>query len=227
MARRLIASRFFLACIFLLAVLWAGSAALTQRGGVGFERRPHFTGKGMEACLPCHSGTAIESVASGPHGDRSNPATPYGQEGCESCHGAGSFHVSRAYGGRGLPELLRFGTGAGCSSRETQLGACLACHENEKQGASLIGFTTSVHDMEAINCSQCHAVHTESAPMDDPVRQAGVCMRCHVGLKEGHPLRDARASPSKRIKCSACHDVHPGVKRDAGIINRVSQGEAR
>jgi len=220
-ARRLVASRFFLACIVLLSVLLTGRASLTPGGGVGFERRPHFTGERADACLPCHSGEDIESGADGPHGKLSNPAAPYSKEACESCHGAGSFHVSRAHGGRGFPGLLRFGRGSGFSSRREQVQACLACHENDKSGAPLIGFTKSDHDINPIICSDCHTVHTAPRQMSDPSAQTGACTRCHGQQKVGHPKRNVNPPGLNRQKCSTCHDVHPREGRNVGTIESV------
>jgi len=206
--------RSLLALMSLLVVLGAGSAVSLWDGSVGAIRKPNFTGEGAGACLPCHFGESMQAVAAGPHGNHANPATPYSREGCESCHGPGSFHVSRAHGGSGFPALLRFGRGAGFSNRQEQLDACRECHEDEKSGAPLIGFTGSVHDMKPVNCSRCHTVHTLSRPESEAGSQAWVCVDCHRKQKGGHPspaTRDSRQPP-----CSICHDVHPAAGKRAG-----------
>ena len=204
----------FAVCLFILAEVLpeVGGAAQSGNGGAGYIRTPVYTEEGVEACLSCHYGETMQAIAASPHGNVTNPATPYSTKGCESCHGPGSFHVSRAHGGKGLPQLLSFGHGPGRSSRQEQLGACLACHENERSGSPMIGFTHSVHDVSSINCSRCHVVHTQTDPNSDASRQAGICLACHRKQKDGHPLIGRKPVDFGAMTCSTCHDVHPPSK---------------
>jgi predicted CXXCH cytochrome family protein len=206
-------------CLLPVLVLFSlavppGNASAEQwwRGGVGFSRQPHFTADGATDCLSCHFGEKMQAIAASPHGNSANPASPYSKAGCESCHGPGSFHVSRAHGGKGFPELLRFGRGSGFSSRQQQLTACLACHENPDSGAPLIGFTGSVHDLSPVNCSRCHEAHTHPQPLDTAAHQAGICFACHRKQKEQHPLLGQEPVDFGTLPCSKCHDVHPAGK---------------
>ncbi len=67
-----------------------------------------FTAAGVEGCLRCHVGDRLTAMAKTAHGNKDNPHTPYATQGCESCHGPGSFHSSRARGGVGFPALISF-----------------------------------------------------------------------------------------------------------------------
>lgn len=187
----------------------SGVMAGAPTGGVGADRKPSFTSQGVDGCLTCHHGMDMKVVGGSPHGNSDNPDTPYNQNGCESCHGPGSFHVSRAYGGQGFPPLIDFGQGAGAADRDVQLGACLACHEKSGNGSPQIGFTGSAHDFGPVTCSRCHQMHIEQESGRTPSQQAESCFSCHAGLRMQHPLMRGKSIDFTRIPCSLCHDVHP------------------
>ena len=94
-------------------ILTAGSwLATTQSEAQDSSRSAapdaQFTSEGSERCLTCHAGESMTAVLDTPHGDATNPHTPFANYGCESCHGPGSWHISRARGGAGFPPLLGF-----------------------------------------------------------------------------------------------------------------------
>ena len=64
---------------------------------------PQYTEDGPKQCLLCHSGLRMELMSETLHGDVNNPDAPFGQKGCESCHGPGGFHVTRSRRGKGRP----------------------------------------------------------------------------------------------------------------------------
>ncbi len=171
-------------------------------------RTPVFTRDGTESCLTCHSGEKIRAMASSPHGDADVPGSPAAVHGCESCHGPGSIHISRAHGGRGFPPLTRFGRGKEASPREEQLHSCLACHGKERTGAGRIGFIGSAHDRQTINCSTCHTLHAGTDPLADRETQAATCSRCHRRQLAGHPRFEDKSIDFDALSCSTCHDVH-------------------
>ena len=166
-----------------------------------------YTGGGPEACLKCHGGPQMTIIAETPHGDASDPHAPYAQQGCESCHGPGSFHVSRARGGVGFPALTQFGAAGFGDPAAKQVEICLACHaefDGEKAG---IGWTGTLHDAEWMTCSMCHVVHTNENPLADVQSQKKSCERCHVAQISQHDFEYAGIS-FERLTCSTCHDVH-------------------
>lgn len=172
------------------------------------ERTPRYSEEGAESCLRCHAGGEMRAVQFGPHFNLQNPGAPAVHHYCESCHGPGSIHVSRAHGGRGFPPLTRFGRGEDRSSRDEQLAACMQCHGAAGEVRKTIGFFGSPHDRRSINCSTCHTLHARHDPIKDAEEQAATCYRCHRKMKSAHPQFDAESMNIHALRCSDCHDVH-------------------
>jgi DmsE family decaheme c-type cytochrome len=172
------------------------------------KRTPHYSAEGAEACLLCHSGGEMRAVQLGPHFNLQNPGAPAAHHYCESCHGPGSIHVSRAHGGRGFPPLTEFGKGDDKAPRDEQLAACMQCHGTVGEVRKTIGYYGSPHDRKNINCSTCHTVHAKSDPIIEREEQAETCYRCHRKMKTAHPQFDAGSMNIHVLKCSDCHDVH-------------------
>jgi DmsE family decaheme c-type cytochrome len=172
------------------------------------ERTPSYSEEGAAGCLRCHSGPEMRAIQSGPHFNLQNPGAPAAVHYCESCHGPGSIHVSRAHGGKGFPPLTEFGRGADRSPRDEQIAACLNCHGAEGQVFKTIGFIGSPHDRKNINCSTCHTVHAETDPIKNRAEQAETCYRCHRKQRTEHPRFTALSMDIDRLSCASCHDVH-------------------
>jgi len=207
--------------VLVLCILFVACEAKPPPGSTGLQdvHQPVFTSAGVNACHYCHAGEFNRSVAASPHGDVTNAATPYGQNGCESCHGPGSFHISRAFGGQGRPGLINFGSGAGASLREVQLGACESCHHAEAAEPERIGFRGSAHDSSYINCSTCHTMHVQDEALSNPVHQASICLDCHRSMMSGHPEVRGRTVDFEREACSNCHDMHPVAQEDEDVFD--------
>jgi DmsE family decaheme c-type cytochrome len=205
----------FARCVMTLMLLfifpgssaWAGETENSPSA----KRTASFTDGGAEVCLRCHSGETMRAIVAGTHWNSENPESPASANGCESCHGPGSIHVSRAHGGRGFPPLTTFGRGSDVSPREEQIHACLRCHADENTGTQRIAFFGSVHDRRTINCSTCHTAHSESDPISDQDQQAATCYRCHRRQKEEHPRFEGKSINFDALSCSTCHDVHLAV----------------
>jgi DmsE family decaheme c-type cytochrome len=172
------------------------------------HRTPAFTAQGSASCLRCHSGENIRALNESLHGDAGHQGTPAAGRGCETCHGPGSIHVSRAHGGRGFPPLRTFGRGAGAAPREEQLETCLSCHAAEVGAAEPIGFFGSPHDRSTINCSTCHTLHAEVDPIRDRENQVAACRRCHRRQVDGHPRFEDKGIEFESLTCGTCHNVH-------------------
>ncbi|MGI9509543.1 MAG: cytochrome c3 family protein [Geminicoccaceae bacterium] len=167
---------------------------------------PQYTGKGPEACLSCHGGADMMVIAETAHGDAGNPHTPYAQDGCESCHGPGSFHVSSSRGGVGFPPLNSFGLSD--QPVEGQFNSCLGCHAEPAGNRHGIGWVGSLHDTSGMNCSTCHAVHSNENPLADTMLQQTLCARCHGTQNSKHAGFEDSGIQLATLKCTTCHDVH-------------------
>jgi DmsE family decaheme c-type cytochrome len=201
-------TRYLVSTLLFIFPLVSELAAAESESSATAKRTPSFTSEGTEACLRCHSGEKMRAIALNSHGKVENSHSPAAANGCESCHGPGSIHVSRAHGGRGFPPLTTFGRGSKVSPREEQLQPCLSCHADETTGTQKITFIGSVHDKRTINCSTCHTLHVESDPVSDKDLQAAICYRCHRKQKEEHPRFEGKSINFEALSCSTCHDVH-------------------
>ncbi len=168
------------------------------------KREPIYTDKGTKACLVCHSGEKIRTVQTGVHGE----INPMAKHGCEDCHGPGSFHVSRAHGGKGFPSMVLFSRDANSSSRDDQVRACLSCHTQEAGGIKPVVFLGSAHDTPLVSCPTCHSIHTDSDRMADQAQQTTTCYGCHSDKKAEHPRFKGTTITFDDLKCSTCHNVH-------------------
>lgn len=201
-----------LKCVQTLTVLalvagWLPASA--QQSGAVPEAS--YTEQGTERCLDCHGGEKMTVVAESAHGNAENPHTPYAQQGCESCHGKGSLHVSRARGGAGFPALIRFKRRG--SSVEAQNQACLDCHAKdlgELEGMAWIG---SLHDTGRMTCGACHEMHAAEDKMAVSSVQKETCARCHEEQIATHPRFENKGIAFDRLDCAACHDVHQLERR--------------
>jgi len=201
-----------LQCLVLVLFALSAMAQETSEPAHG-KRTPSYTTEGAAACLRCHSGNEMRAVQAGPHFNPENPGIPALQHGCESCHGPGSIHISRAHGGQGFPPLLAFGRGKDKAPRDAQINACMQCHGAEGAVRKTIGFFGSPHDRKSINCSTCHTVHAVEDPIRERGQQQATCYRCHRKAKTEHPQFEAASMDIRLLKCSDCHDVHRPLPR--------------
>lgn len=164
-----------------------------------------FTEDGTERCLKCHGGERITVIAETAHGDKDDPHAPFAQQGCESCHGPGSLHVSRARGGAGFPALLRFQRGEPVAK---QNGACLDCHAKDMAGVKGMEWSGSLHDTGRMTCVSCHKVHAQVDSMTFIEEQSKNCARCHKEQIARHPTFADKGIVFDQLTCFDCHDIH-------------------
>lgn len=162
-----------------------------------------YNADGVEGCLACHLSERMSATAETAHGNKDNPHTPYARKGCESCHGPGSFHSSRARGGFGFPPLITFQWGR--ETRQEQMQACMGCHEKHMGELWKINWYGSRHEVTGMTCNYCHKLHVVDDGLKDQQSQREACSTCHGRKLETHMGGEELL---QRTKCSVCHKVH-------------------
>lgn len=179
------------------------SQAQSQRNRAVAE--PQFTDGGSEGCLSCHGGERMSAIAETVHGKTDNPHSPFAKQGCESCHGPGSLHVSRAAGGAGFPVLTKFDDYGDVAE---QTAACTICHEEDMGDLEGMAWQGSLHDTDDMTCINCHIVHTADNPLDEQDEQLASCSGCHEEQMAVHSKFEDKGIVFDRLLCYDCHDVH-------------------
>jgi DmsE family decaheme c-type cytochrome len=193
-------------CLFSVAMAAQSLQPVSAQGNpAGATPDAQYTADGTESCLRCHGGESMTVMAETAHGDAADPHAPYALQGCESCHGPGSIHISRARGGRGFPALLRFGDSE-TTARQTE--SCLSCHAQDMGELAGMEWSNSAHDTDSMTCVSCHQLHTTAKPMADRAQQSTTCAHCHADRIESHPRFEDKGIVFDKLTCFDCHDVH-------------------
>ena len=84
-----------LSMVGVLPVVAQAPAVMPTAAPVTAAHPPEFAGGGAQTCLKCHStDAAVVPILQTPHAVKGDPHSPFGQDGCESCHGPSASHVS-------------------------------------------------------------------------------------------------------------------------------------
>jgi predicted CXXCH cytochrome family protein len=170
-----------------------------------------FTSTGAAKCLLCHSEKRVALIADTPHGDRSDPNTPFAQHECESCHGPGSIHVSQSRRGKGRPPMIAFSQDSH-TSLSVQTETCLACHDNHDDGFTSLAWDDMVHNRNT-TCADCHVAHVDSSQVPNRPAETEACLDCHGRADGEAPLIawDGSLHANDQVSCRNCHRMHvPG-----------------
>ena len=147
-------------------------------------------------------------VGNGGAGCQVNEGSPAGAGcgiACESCHGPGGMHSSRAGGGVGRPLLIAFEE---TDDAKEQNAACMSCHVETMGDLEGFAWVGSLHEAADMTCQDCHKSHSTDRAMRDPTEQRANCSGCHRRQIDRHPRCEGRGIEFDKLECSACHWVH-------------------
>lgn len=181
-----------------LALLGAAPAAAQQRAQPTAMAVPGMGGE--QTCLKCHgSNPKVTAILKSKMAVKGDPRTPFGQLGCQSCHGDSADHVALK---KPFPDIVFSGPNA--SPVGTRNEVCLTCH----QGGLRINWDGSPHQENNRACTDCHTAHVEKDPVLQKATQAQKCFTCHARQRaesfmySHHPMREGL------VVCADCHNPH-------------------
>ncbi len=151
---------------------------------------------GPDICVTCHE-DKLDTMMMSPHGQVADPNSPFGKEGCETCHGPGELHFETE-GNCTISMTGRYG-----ESVEMRNDICLQCHQSDNR----IHWFSSAHETEGLACVSCHSIHKPHDVTERTV-QAEKCYTCHQDKRaqsfraSSHPIKDGT------LVCSDCHNAH-------------------
>ncbi len=204
-----------------LMALMAASLALVAVAMAQHQDLPGYSTAGADTCLRCHddeSDYPVLSVFETPHGATADPAAPFANAQCESCHGPGGDHTGRIRPGDERPPMLAFGENSiWPKARESEV--CASCH----QDVARVHWQGSQHQRYDVGCTDCHTVHARRDPVTVSTLQSQTCFECHTRERaqslqpSTHPVRQGQ------MTCSDCHQPHGSLT--TAMLNRPTLNE--
>jgi DmsE family decaheme c-type cytochrome len=166
---------------------------------------------GPEVCADCHA-DKIQTMQHSPHGVSADSHSPFGMNGCETCHGPGMMHFETE--GNCIVSM----TGRYGESVYQRNEVCLTCHNSGDR----LHWSGSIHETEDLACVSCHSIHKPNDVIER-TSQTEVCFTCHKDIRSqtfrasSHPIRD------NKIICSDCHNPHGSAGPSS--LNQLSINE--
>jgi len=181
---------------------------------------PEYSRRGADTCLGCHDDPAVTNIFLGVHGQPSDPRSPFGpgQLQCEACHGPGCEHVKLPQRGEPRPSIPYWGNASTASAGEHNQ-RCLACHEKHVG----LHWAGSTHDVEDVNCGECHNPHASIDPVLKTNLQAQVCYQCHMEQRADENKPYVHPIEVRRMACTGCHAPHGSTSDFLLVKNTVNE----
>jgi DmsE family decaheme c-type cytochrome len=167
---------------------------------------PAMAQGGEQTCLKCHGGDPkVTAILQSPMAVKGDPRTPFGQGGCQVCHGDSLDHIGLK---KPFPDVVFKGKNISPAAVRNQV--CLTCH----QAGLRMNWQGSQHANNEVACTNCHTVHIRKDPVLVKLSQPQVCFSCHAEQRADtfkfshHPIREGK------VACADCHNPHgsPGPK---------------
>jgi len=174
---------------------------------------------GDKKCAECHDDVAANFVNSAHAIYMHAPGAPLDKQGCEACHGPGSFHVRDQDS-----VVISYKT---ISAKEVE-DACLRCHGDLMKKPH---WDSEAHARAGISCVDCHQIHPKenvnitggdrgvvqkqvfaAVKPSNPLLKADeptLCNQCHKAEVMKFRDNSHHPIPEGRMLCSDCHSIHP------------------
>jgi len=169
-----------------------------------------------QTCLKCHATEPnVAQIFQTPHAVKGDPHSPFGQDGCASCHGASDEHVQSR---KNEPSVVYAGPAKSPASVRNE--QCLTCH----QAGERMNWQGGAHEANNKACSDCHTIHVRKDPVLVKTTQPEVCFTCHSRQRaetfkySHHPIREGK------VVCSDCHNPH-GAAGDTKLLKEFTVNE--
>ncbi len=175
---------------------------------------------GDQKCAECHDDVAAHFSESAHATYMHAAGLPLNKQGCEACHGPGSFHVREDNA-----QVISY---TKISPKEVS-DACLRCHGDLMKKPH---WQSEAHARAGVSCVACHQIH----PKPDKVNIVGgdrnlikkqvfaaakesnhllkadeptLCNECHKTEVAQFRQNSHHPIPEGRMLCSDCHSIHP------------------
>lgn len=203
------------------------TATIARAANAGQTAPAQYDPGGAETCLGCHDdapGAALrlgpgkrlipaQRILRTPHAVAADKRSPFGQHGCESCHGPSPDHIAQKMVGEALTLPTVVFKGPNVSSVTDRNQMCYACHEYGLR----TNWRGSQHQRSDVACNDCHTIHADKDPVLVKASQSGRCFNCHPEQRaqanrlSHHPIIEGK------VVCADCHNPH-GSPQDKMLV---------
>jgi len=163
--------------------------------GVIVAAKPAAQATDIETCGECHEDLA-NAFASRPHA-QVDPNS------CTACHGNAEIHLEEGGGAN----IFAYKT-EDIPNEKSKM--CLTCHTRSNSK-----FLASPHGKASLDCTTCHAIHTETTkPALLKTSSLKSCYVCHEDVFSQFQLNERHRLQEGIMNCTTCHNPHEPSTRE-------------